>query len=57
MRLRNDRRELRQREGRERQEIWDTLSPTEKLTVLDARLGKGNGAKRQRTKLSPSPAQ
>ncbi len=31
---------------------WQTLSPKEQLAALDARLGKGQGAKKQRARLA-----
>jgi hypothetical protein len=39
------------REGEERNTYWRSLSPAEQLKDLDHRLGKGEGAKRQRKKL------
>ena len=51
MRLRSDRRVQRLEEGQARNAVWAALSNKEKLTRLDARLGKGVGAKRQRAKL------
>ena len=48
MRLRNDRKRDRIKEGQERNEYWSSLSSAEKLASLDRRLGKGIGAKRQR---------
>lgn len=39
-------------EGDERNAEWRKLSPTQKLDSLDLRLGKGQGAKRQREKLA-----
>lgn len=36
---------------------WQALSPAEQLKQLDARLGKGVGAKRQRAKLLKRCAQ
>jgi len=43
---------FRQREAQERQEAYNKLSPTQKLALLDARLGKGVGAERQRARLT-----
>ncbi len=34
------------------QEGWNSLSPNEKLQSLDARLGKGIGAQKQRRKIA-----
>jgi len=46
------RHEKRAKEAVERQEAFGKLSPQQRLTLLDARLGAGVGAKRQRAKLS-----
>ena len=35
-----------------RSEAWNNLSPKEQLRVLDSRLGKGVGAKKQRARLN-----
>ena len=40
MRLRNDNREQRIREGTERNTVWSALSVAQKLTVLSKRPGK-----------------
>lgn len=45
-------REQKRREGEERNEVWRSLTTGEKLADLDRRLGKGQGAKRQREKLA-----
>jgi len=47
----NERREERRRKAAERQARWDALSPAEKLAELDARLGKDQGAMKQRVRL------
>lgn len=52
MRLRSDNKEARIKDGKERNEHWRGLTTSEKIASLDARLGKGQGAKRQRAKLS-----
>ena len=39
------------KEANARNKAWSTLSPTEQLSRLDARLGKGQGAKRQRERI------
>jgi len=39
-------------EGVKRNAEWAALTPTQKIASLDARLGKGVGARRQRKKLS-----
>ena len=57
MRLRNDHREERKIEGAKRNEAWQALSTTEKIKVLDTRLGVEQGAKRQRAKLAVPEAQ
>lgn len=41
----------RQEEGEERNAEWRTLTPAQKLSSLDKRLGIDVGAKRQRNKL------
>ena len=51
MKLRNDHKVERIKEGLARNEAWAKLSSVEKIASLDRRLGKGMGAKRQRTKL------
>ena len=43
--------ERKMKEGLERKEYWDSLTPQEKLKDLDRRLGVGQGAVRQRAKL------
>lgn len=40
------------REALERAEAWQQLTPKEQLASLDARLGKGQGATRQRAKIA-----
>ena len=42
------------REGVERNDYWRSLTPDAQIASLDARLGKGVGAKRQRTKYARS---
>ena len=44
--------ELRRKEAIERKAAWDNLSTAEKIASLDARLGVGIGAKKQRKRLS-----
>jgi hypothetical protein len=39
-------------EAKERLAVWSKLSPTEQIAVLDARLGKDVGAKKQRARLT-----
>jgi len=46
--------ELKIREGQERNEYFRSLSNEEKLNSLDRKLGKDKGAKRQRGKLNQS---
>ena len=43
---------LKQKEAIARQEHWANLTPEQKLADLDSRLGKGNGAKKQRERLN-----
>ena len=52
MRLRADRRSERRSEAQKRNADWAALSPKQKLTELDQRLGKGTGATRQRKLLT-----
>jgi hypothetical protein len=52
MRLRPDRKTARQEEAKERNTAFKKLSKEEKIAKLDAKLGKGKGAKKQREKLS-----
>jgi hypothetical protein len=49
---RPDLQKLRQEEAIERQQAWGKLNAAEKLAVLDARLGAGVGAKKQRARLA-----
>lgn len=51
MRLRKDKRPSRVAQATERQAYWSALSAAEKIASLDARLGKGQGAKRQRARI------
>lgn len=51
MKLRADRKDERRKEALTRQAISDLLTPQERLKALDAMLGKGKGAHRERTKL------
>lgn len=48
--------QLRKKEGAARNEAWAGLTPHQKLASLDARLGKGVGAKRQRALLARATA-
>jgi hypothetical protein len=43
---------LRRQEAKERQEAYNVLSILQKLNLLDARLGLGLGAKKQRARLT-----
>ena len=43
--------EFRRKDAKDRQAAYDKLSVTEKLAMLDIRLGKGQGAKKQRERL------
>lgn len=45
--------QVRRDEGDARNAAWASLSDSDKLLLLDKRLGKGVGAKRQRAKLAP----
>ena len=48
---RPDLKELKHKEAVERQEAYTALSLADKIALLDRRLGKGQGAKKQRAKL------
>ena len=45
-------REVRRRNAEERKRLRDQLTPEQQLAVLDERLGPGQGAKRERARLS-----
>ena len=51
MKLRLDRKPLRQKEAAARQTLYDRLTPQQKLDRLDKLFGKGKGGPRQRPKL------
>ena len=46
-----ERRAIRQSEALERQKVWDNMTPQQKLSDLDRRLGEDVGAIKQRAKL------
>ena len=46
-----ERKAIRQSEALERQKVWDNMTPQQKLSDLDRRLGEGVGAIKQRAKL------
>jgi len=53
--LRNEeRRKARRQKAAERQKEWSDLSVEEKIQSLNRRLGKGQGAKKQRARLTES---
>jgi septal ring factor EnvC (AmiA/AmiB activator) len=52
MKLRTDRREQRRTEAQLRQAEYDKLSPAQRIAALDARLGKGKGARKERARLA-----
>ena len=52
MRLRLDRKQMRQDEAIKRQEQYSALPATHKLVRLDKTLGKNTGATRQRARLT-----
>jgi hypothetical protein len=45
-------RKKRLEEAEAREAAWRALSPKEQLAALDARLGKGQGAKKQRARIA-----
>ena len=45
-------RDRRRIEGHERNLAWQKLTPAQRIASLDARLGVGQGAKKQRAKLA-----
>lgn len=51
MKLRMDRKTDRQNEAKERQAIYDKLTPKQKLAKLDKMFGQGVGAKKERAKI------
>lgn len=48
--LRPDNSDFRKKEAAERKEVFDKMTLEQKLELLDARLGKGKGAARQRAR-------
>jgi len=52
MRLRRDKKNSRQSEAAGRQREHDALTPAAKIAKLDAKLGVGQGAKRERKRLA-----
>ena len=48
---RNDRRDKRREEAKERQSLTNQMSPAERIAALDARLGAGVGAVKERARL------
>lgn len=52
MKPRNDGKSIRQEEAVQRQEAYNKLSNEEKIALLDKRLGKDVGAKKQRNRLT-----
>ena len=52
MRKRLDRKVMHQREAKERQETYDSLTNEAKIMVLDDKFGSGKGAVKQRKQLS-----
>jgi len=44
--------ETKRKESADRVEKWQSLTPQQQLNLIDERLGKGIGAKRQRAKLA-----
>lgn len=56
MKPRSDFKKERVAEGRKRNDLWKGLTPKEKLSSLNLRLGEGVGAERQRKKLEEAIA-
>ena len=52
MKPRKDGKSIRQKEAVQRQEAYNKLSNVEKIALLDKKLGKDVGAKRQRNRLT-----
>ena len=46
-----ERKAIRQSEALERQKVWDNMTPQQKLSDLERRLGEGVGSIKQRAKL------
>lgn len=53
---RNDRKGVRRIEAEGRQDYWTKLTPEKQLAALDARLGKGIGAEKQRARIAKAIA-
>ena len=51
MKLRPDRKEIRQKEAKERQAAYDKLTPEQKIARLDELHGVGRGATKERKRL------
>lgn len=51
---RPDNNDSKRREATERDEAWQKLTPEQQLEALDRRLGKGQGATKQRARLAAS---
>ena len=51
-----DKKARRQARARDRGALWEQLSPVERLAALDARLGSGRGARRQRAAIASQNA-
>lgn len=49
---RNDRKGVRRIDAEGRQAEYDKLTPAQQIAMLDARLGKGLGAKKQRARIA-----
>lgn len=51
-RLRNDTRDTRRKQAERRQEAHDKLTPQQKIQKLDDKFGAGQGAKKERARLT-----
>ena len=47
-----DRQSVRRIEAEARAEVWEGLTPEQQLSVLNGRLGKDKGAKKQRARIT-----
>ena len=55
MRLRQDRKAVRQNEAKERKQAYAKMTDKQKIDILDRKLGVGVGAVKQRARLKTEP--